>query len=149
MPGGNVRRTRSATAIATLTLIGAACSGVLEPQDILGLWELESVNGFSVPGDVTVHTHDNIARSIRVNYMRMTLRNDGTCFFEYSRGSVFSSRVFEGAHDCDYDVDLSAGVIQVVGGPPGRISASRMVLITYEDDPTERYPNEWVYRKRG
>ncbi len=143
-----MRHTRAGIAIGTLMFMGAACSGVLELEEILGLWELESVNGFSVPGDVTVYTQDNIPRTIRVNYFRITLRNNGTCRSEYSRGSVFSDQIYEGAQDCDYHVDLGAGVIQIVGEPPGTISANEMVLVSYEDDPQARYPNEWVYRKR-
>ncbi len=45
-------------------------------------------------------------------------------------------------------MDLSTGVIQIVGEPPGTISASEMVLVTYENDPREQYPNQWVYHKR-
>lgn len=143
-----MRHAGSVIAIGTLMCMGAACSGVLELEEILGLWELESVNGFGVPGDITVYTHDNIPRTIRVNDFRITLRNNGTCRSEHSRGSVFSDQIYEGAQDCDYHVDLSAGVIQIVDQPPDTISASEMVLVTYEDDPGEKCPNEWLYRKQ-
>jgi hypothetical protein len=78
------------------------CSDVLTPQGILVTWELQSVNGFSVPGEVVYR-----GRTYTVEYERFVLlsvveestdgSSKGSCRWEYSDNLQTTTA------DCEYE----------------------------------------------
>jgi len=62
---------------ATLGAGVAGCGDGLAPEDVIGVWELESVNGDPVPGIVTF----NSGTQYEFEYERYTIRADGACWW--------------------------------------------------------------------
>ena len=78
-----MRRFAFCVAFVVLALSAPACSDSLGVEDILGIWEVISLNGDPVPGEVTIITGDS-QDDINFDYIRVNVQSGNVCVLSWS-----------------------------------------------------------------
>jgi len=106
--------------------LAPACSDALGVEDVIGIWNTQTINGYGVPGTVVYE-----GRSHEAEYVRWVFYDGGQC--------TLTQRV-DGAtatfDECDYTIDVKRGTIHVVlqfEAWAGNVARHRMTLTDPQD----------------
>jgi hypothetical protein len=91
-------------ALGVLGFAAPACSDAFGVEDVLGIWNTESINGFPVPGDVQYEgsTYDT-------QYVRWALYDGGRCTLTQRVDDVTATY-----DDCSYTVSVEQATVTIV-----------------------------------
>jgi hypothetical protein len=113
-------------ALGTLGLAVLACGDAFGIENVFGIWNTQSINGYSVPGTVTYEGGTYVTE-----YVRWALYEDGTC--------TLTQRV-DGATNtydaCTYTVDVAQESVAIVFLSQvwdGSVAGSQMTLTDPQD----------------
>jgi hypothetical protein len=83
-------------------LAAAGCSDAFGVDDVLGVWESTSINGYDVPGTVTMNSSD-----FDVEYYRITFQDGGEC--------AWAARIDGETYGelCEYTVNANQETIRI------------------------------------
>lgn len=113
--------------LGALGLVGApACTDALGLEDVLGVWNTRSINGYAVPGDVVYE-----GSTYATEYVRWALYDGGFCTLTQLVDGVTAT--FD---DCEYTVDLERRTIVIVfqSAPwDGEVAGDSMTLTDPQD----------------
>lgn len=114
-------------ALGMLGLVAApACSDALGIEDILGIWNTQSINGYSIPGTVVYEgdTYDT-------QYVRWAFYDDGLCTLTQQVDGTVATY-----DDCTYTVNAGQKTIVVVFQSrvwDGSVASDQMTLTDPQD----------------
>ena len=114
-------------ALGVLGLVAAsACSDAFGVEDILGVWNTQSINGYSVPGTVVYEgdTYDT-------QYVRWTFYDGGQCTLTQRVDGVTATY-----DECVYTVNVEQATIAIVLLSEvwdGSVEGNRMTLTDPQD----------------
>jgi hypothetical protein len=113
--------------LGALGLVGApACTDGFGLEDVLGVWNTQSINGYAVPGDVVYEgsTYDT-------EYVRWVLYDGGQCTLTQLVDGFTAT--FD---DCEYTVDPGRETIVIVfqsASWDGQVAGDTMTLTDPQD----------------
>ena len=110
-----------------LGLVGApACTDGFGLEDVLGVWNTQSIDGYAVPGDVVYG-----GGTYATEYVRWALYDGGYCTLTQRVDDVTAT--FD---DCEYTVDLEQETVVIVfqsASWDGRVAGDIMTLTDPQD----------------
>jgi hypothetical protein len=81
-----------------------ACGDALGLEDVLGVWNTQSINGYAVPGDVVY-----LGATYDTEYVRWTFYEGGLCTLTQLVDGVTATY-----DECEYSVDVAGKAITIV-----------------------------------
>ena len=121
-----MRRAAAWLVLGILGFVAVGCSDPVGVEDIIGIWNTTSINGYSVPGTVEYEgvNHD-------AEYARWVFYEGGQCTLtQHVDGST------ETFDECEYTVDLTSETISVIllfEAWNGNLSRDRLTVTDPQD----------------
>ena len=128
-----------AGAVFLASVFAGACSDAFGPEDAVGTWDLRTLNGSTIPGDVWIRYGGGDSVQVGVEYLTLTFASAGGCTLTERVDGEYSS-----TDACEYTVSDAGAVVVTLEGAytlSGSGDGSAMTL-------TDADENVLVFRKR-